>query len=68
MRRAPYLGFPAPCLAGWIDDIRFGRIASFAEIAERQVQGERYIRLLAPLGRTAAVRWPMAKRSLESRD
>jgi site-specific DNA recombinase len=34
---------------GWIDDIRFGRIASFAEIAERKAQGERHIRLLAPL-------------------
>ena len=32
-----------------IDDIRLGRIASFAEIAEREVQGERHIRLLAPL-------------------
>ena len=34
---------------GWIDDIRLGRIASFAEITEREVQGERHIRLLAPL-------------------
>jgi site-specific DNA recombinase len=34
---------------GWIDDIRFGRSASFAEIAEREAQGERHIRLLAPL-------------------
>ena len=34
---------------GWIDDIRVGRIASFAEIAEREAQGERHIRLLAPL-------------------
>jgi site-specific DNA recombinase len=34
---------------GWIDDIRLGRIASFAEIAEREVHGERHIRLLAPL-------------------
>ena len=34
---------------GWIDDIRLGRIASFAEIAKREDQGERYIRLLAPL-------------------
>jgi site-specific DNA recombinase len=33
---------------GWIDDIRLGRIASFAEIAEREVKGERHIRLLAP--------------------
>jgi hypothetical protein len=34
---------------GWIDDIRLGRIGSFAEIAKREVQGERHIRLLAPL-------------------
>ena len=34
---------------GWIDDIRLGRIASFAEIAKREGQGERHIRLLAPL-------------------
>jgi hypothetical protein len=34
---------------GWIDDIRLGRIASFAKIAEREAQGERHIRLLAPL-------------------
>ena len=34
---------------GWIDDIRLGRSASFAEIAKREGQGERYIRLLATL-------------------
>jgi site-specific DNA recombinase len=34
---------------GWIDDIRLGRIASFAGIAERKAVGERHIRLLAPL-------------------
>ena len=34
---------------GWIDDIRLGRIGSFAEIAEGEGQGERHIRLLAPL-------------------
>jgi hypothetical protein len=34
---------------GWIDDIRLGRIASFAEIAARQAQGKRHIHLLAPL-------------------
>ena len=34
---------------GWIDDIRLGRIASFAGIAEHEAQGERHIRLLAPL-------------------
>jgi hypothetical protein len=34
---------------GWIDDVRLGRIASFAEIATREGQGERYIRLLAAL-------------------
>jgi site-specific DNA recombinase len=38
-----------PKARGWIDDIRLGRIASFAEIAARQAQGERHIRLLAPL-------------------
>jgi hypothetical protein len=32
-----------------IEDIRLGRIAAFAEIAERQGHGERHIRLLAPL-------------------
>jgi site-specific DNA recombinase len=34
---------------GWIDDIRLGRIASFAEIAQHEAQGERHILLLAPL-------------------
>src|SRR3984893_7428898 len=34
---------------GWIDDIRLGRIASFAGIAERESVGERHIRLLVPL-------------------
>jgi site-specific DNA recombinase len=34
---------------GWIEDIRLGRIASFSEIAECEAQGERHIRLLAPL-------------------
>ena len=34
---------------GWIDDIRLGRIASFAEISQREGQGERHIRLLATL-------------------
>ena len=29
--------------------IRLGAIGSFAEIAERETQGERHIRLLAPL-------------------
>ena len=33
----------------WIDGIRLGRLASFSEIAEREGQGERHIRLLAPL-------------------
>jgi hypothetical protein len=32
----------------WIDDIRLGHFASFAEIAEREAVGERHIRLLAP--------------------
>jgi site-specific DNA recombinase len=34
---------------GWIDAIRLGRFASFAEIAEREALCERHIRLLAPL-------------------
>jgi hypothetical protein len=34
---------------GWIDDIRLGRFASFAEIAKREALCERHIRLLAPL-------------------
>ncbi len=33
----------------WINDIRQGRIASFAEIAKQENQGERHIRLLASL-------------------
>src|SRR5215211_2702080 len=33
----------------WIEDIRLGRIACLAEIAEREGQCERHIRLLAPL-------------------
>jgi site-specific DNA recombinase len=31
----------------WIDEMRLGRIASFGEIAKREAQGERHIRLLA---------------------
>jgi site-specific DNA recombinase len=33
----------------WIDGIRLGRFASFAEIAGQEAVGERHIRLLAPL-------------------
>jgi site-specific DNA recombinase len=33
----------------WINDLRQGRIASFAEIAGQEGQGERHIRLLVPL-------------------
>lgn len=33
----------------WINDLRQGRIASFAEIARQEGQVERHIRLLAPL-------------------
>ena len=40
---------PSPRPGAWVDDIRLGRIASFAEIAKREGQGERHIRLLAPL-------------------
>src|SRR3984893_14983059 len=34
---------------GWIDDIRLGRIASFARIAEQEAVGERRNTLVAPL-------------------
>jgi site-specific DNA recombinase len=34
---------------GWVEGIRLGRFASFAEIAKREAVGERHIRLLAPL-------------------
>jgi site-specific DNA recombinase len=33
----------------WIEDIRLGRVASLGEIAGRESQGERYIRILVPL-------------------
>jgi hypothetical protein len=33
----------------WIEDIRLGRVAALAEIAQREGQVERHIRLLAPL-------------------
>jgi hypothetical protein len=33
----------------WIDGIRLGQLGSFSEIAEREGQGERRIRQLAPL-------------------
>jgi site-specific DNA recombinase len=33
----------------WIDDLRLGRVASFAQIAKHESQGERHIRLLVPL-------------------
>jgi site-specific DNA recombinase len=37
----------------WINDLRDGRIASFEDIALREGQGERHIRLLAPLAFTS---------------
>jgi hypothetical protein len=42
----------------WIDNIRLGRIASFAEIAAREAQGERHIRcwLPSPSCRPASLR------------
>jgi hypothetical protein len=40
---------PRPRGDGSNDDIRLGRIASFAEIVEREAQGERHMRLFAPL-------------------
>lgn len=33
----------------WIDDLVKGRVASFAEIAEREGKVERHVRFLAPL-------------------
>lgn len=37
----------------WIDDLRLDRIASLAEIADRECLGERHVRLLAPLALVA---------------
>jgi site-specific DNA recombinase len=34
---------------GWVEGIRLGRFASFAEIAKREALCERHIRSLAPL-------------------
>src|SRR5437763_12137329 len=34
---------------GWIEDLRLGRVASFAALAERERQCERHVRFLAPL-------------------
>jgi DNA invertase Pin-like site-specific DNA recombinase len=34
---------------GWIEDLRLGRVATLAEIADREGLGERHVRLLAPL-------------------
>jgi site-specific DNA recombinase len=34
---------------GWIEDLRLGRVATFAELADREGLGERHVRLLAPL-------------------
>jgi site-specific DNA recombinase len=36
----------------WIDDVAWGRVRSFAEIAEREGKVERHIRLLTPLAFT----------------
>jgi site-specific DNA recombinase len=33
----------------WVEDIRLGRVASLAAIADRESQGARYIRMLVPL-------------------
>jgi DNA invertase Pin-like site-specific DNA recombinase len=33
----------------WIEDLRLGRVATLAEIADREGLGERHVRLLAPL-------------------
>ncbi len=34
---------------GWTEDLRLGRVASRAEIADREGLGERHVRLLASL-------------------
>jgi site-specific DNA recombinase len=34
---------------GWIEELRLGRAASLAEIADRECLGERHVRLFAPL-------------------
>ena len=34
---------------GWIEDLRLGRVATLAEIAECEGLGERHVRVLAPL-------------------
>jgi hypothetical protein len=34
---------------GWIEDLRLGRVAILAEVADREGLGERHVRLLAPL-------------------
>jgi hypothetical protein len=34
---------------GWIEDLKHGRVATLAEIADREGLGERHVRLLAPL-------------------
>ncbi len=34
---------------GWMEDLRFGRVATLAEIADREGLGERHVRLLASL-------------------
>jgi site-specific DNA recombinase len=36
----------------WIDDLTYGRVQSFAEIAQREGKVERHVRLLAPLAFT----------------
>ena len=50
-RRADLKASPCTCNASSakIDDVHLGRIASFSEIARGEGQGERHIRLLAPL-------------------
>lgn len=50
MRRTKIYSLAAIAKArAWIDDIVDGRVASFAEIAEREGKVQRHIRLLAPL-------------------
>jgi hypothetical protein len=52
---------------GWIDDIRLGRIASFAEIAERQAQGRGSAAWVWPRRRSADRRRHGKRLTLQTR-
>jgi hypothetical protein len=47
--RSPLLKVGPGLARKWIEDLRLGRVASLAEIADRESLGERYVRLLVPL-------------------